>query len=86
MGYDFSSVRNLVEVAGGRGTLIASILRANLSMEATLFDLPYVVEEARPLIEALGLLNRCHWWEETSLNQSPRGRRLPAEIYHSRLG
>ncbi|WP_242042355.1 acetylserotonin O-methyltransferase [Leptolyngbya sp. FACHB-541] len=76
VGYDFSSVRNLVEVAGGRGTLIASILRANLSMEGTLFDLPYVVEEARPLIEALGLLNRCQLVGGNFFESVPQGETL----------
>ncbi len=58
-GYDFSSIHNLVEVAGGSGTLIASILKANLTMQGVLFDLPHVVAEARPLIEGLGLQDRC---------------------------
>jgi hypothetical protein len=58
-GYNFSSIHNLVEVAGGRGTLIASILKANLTMKGILFDLPHVVADARPLIETLELQDRC---------------------------
>lgn len=58
-GYNFSSICNLVEVAGGRGTLIASILKANLTMKGVLFDLPHVIEDARPMIETLGFQERC---------------------------
>lgn len=58
-GYNFSFIRNLVEVAGGRGTLIASILKANLTMQGILFDLPHVVADTKPLIEALELQDRC---------------------------
>jgi hypothetical protein len=58
-GYDFSSIHNLVEVAGGRGTLIASILKANSTMQGILFDLPHVVADSKPLIADLGLQDRC---------------------------
>jgi hypothetical protein len=58
-GYDFSSIRNLVEVAGGSGTLITLILKANLTMQGVLFDLPHVVADAKPLIENQGLQARC---------------------------
>lgn len=58
-GYNFSFIRNLVEVAGGRGTLIASILKANLTMQGILFDLPHVVADTKPLIEALELQDCC---------------------------
>lgn len=58
-GYNFSLIRNLVEVAGGRGTLIASILKANLTMQGILFDLPHVVADAKPLIVTLELQDRC---------------------------
>jgi hypothetical protein len=58
-GYNFSFIHNLVDVAGGRGTLIASILKANLTMQGILFDLPHVVADTKPLIEALELQDRC---------------------------
>ena len=57
--YDFSSIRNLIEVGGGRGSLLASILNTNLTMKGVLFDLPHVIEAARQLIKAEGLLERC---------------------------
>ncbi|ACC84614.1 methyltransferase [Nostoc punctiforme] len=58
-GYDFSFIHNLVEVGGGNGTLIASILKSNLTMQGILFDLPHVVADAKPVIEDLELQDRC---------------------------
>ncbi|MBE8985841.1 methyltransferase [Nostoc sp. LEGE 12450] len=58
-GYDFSFIHNLVEVGGGNGTLMASILKANLTMQGILFDLPHVVVDAKPVIENLELQDRC---------------------------
>jgi hypothetical protein len=57
--YDFSTVRKLVDVGGGHGTLIRAILQANPGMSGILFDLPHVVEGARTAIESAGLVDRC---------------------------
>jgi ubiquinone/menaquinone biosynthesis C-methylase UbiE len=57
--YDFLSIGNLVEVAGGRGSLLASILKANPTTKGILFDLPHVIEGARHFIESEGLSERC---------------------------
>jgi O-methyltransferase domain/Dimerisation domain len=57
--YDFSSIHNLIEVGGGRGSLLASILKANSTIQGVLFDVPHVIEGARHLIASEGLLNRC---------------------------
>jgi len=57
--YDFSSIGKIVDVGGGDGSLIASILRANPGMKGVLFDLPHVIAGARRRIEAEGLAERC---------------------------
>lgn len=44
--YDFSGVRTVVDVGGGRGTLLSAVLRANPETRGVLFDLPEVVAEA----------------------------------------
>jgi hypothetical protein len=46
--YDFSGFRRVVDVGGGNGALLAGILRDHLALKGTLFDLPQVVERARP--------------------------------------
>lgn len=57
--YDFSGIRQLVDVAGGHGEVLTSILRAYPEMQGVLFDLDHVVAGAVPRIEALGLADRC---------------------------
>jgi hypothetical protein len=59
MAYDFSEFRRIIDVGGGNGTLLAGILRAYPSLKATLFDLPQVVERARPRLAELGIADRC---------------------------
>ena len=48
--YDFSAVSTVVDVAGGRGMIIASILKANPHLRGVLVDLPHVVSEAQGVI------------------------------------
>ena len=57
--YDFSGVDKLVDVAGGTGRLISSILSAHPRMRGVLFDLPHVIAEAGPLLDAAGVRGRC---------------------------
>jgi len=57
--YDFSGVRHIVDVGGGNGALLVGILRAHPSLKGTLFDLPHVVERARPRLAELGIAHRC---------------------------
>jgi hypothetical protein len=57
--YDYSGKRLVVDVGGGRGDLITSVLVANPTMEGILFDLPQGSAEARPLLQAKGLEKRC---------------------------
>lgn len=56
---DFSPYRTIVDVGGGEGLLLRSILRAYPEATGILFDLPDVLESARRLIEAEGLTERC---------------------------
>ncbi|HKT37406.1 MAG TPA: methyltransferase [Ktedonobacterales bacterium] len=57
--YDFSAARTIVDIAGGQGALIAAILRANPDLHGILFDQPHVVANARPILEAAGVADRC---------------------------
>ncbi len=57
--YDFSSIETLVDVAGGHGSLLTCILKANPSMNGILFDQTSVIEGAEPLLEVAGILSRC---------------------------
>jgi len=57
--YDFSDATTIIDVAGGQGTLLCSILAANPSLRGTLFDMQHVIGTAGALVERAGLLGRC---------------------------
>lgn len=57
--YDFSNFGTVVDVGGGHGGLITSILKSNPKVKGVLFDAPQVIEGARPKLEAAGLAQRC---------------------------
>jgi hypothetical protein len=57
--YDFGALGVVVDVAGGRGTLLAGILQAYPRLRGVLLDLPHVVAEASPVLEAAGVESRC---------------------------
>jgi len=50
--FDFAAVRQVLDVGGGRGTLMAEVLATWPSVRGVLFDLPHVVERARPALVA----------------------------------
>jgi hypothetical protein len=57
--YDFSGIRTLVDVGGGHGLLLATILRANPHLRGVLFELPPVAEGAKRHLAELDVLDRC---------------------------
>ena len=56
--YDFSGIGTLVDVAGGHGELLMSILKANPKVRGIVTDLGHVVEGAMPRIVEAGLSDR----------------------------
>lgn len=57
--HDFSGIGTIVDIGGGRGRLIADILRANPSLRGVLVDLPQVVAGAPALLTEAGVADRC---------------------------
>jgi hypothetical protein len=57
--YDFAGIDVLVDVAGGHGKMLTSILQRYPGMRGILFDVPHVIEGAAPLIDAAGVKDRC---------------------------
>jgi hypothetical protein len=57
--YDFSRMSRVVDVAGGRGRLLATTLELNPHLRGVLFDLPHVIESARELVTGAGVADRC---------------------------
>jgi hypothetical protein len=58
-GYDFAGIERLVDVGGGHGYLLGSILRKYPSLRGLLFDLPPVVDGARALLDRMDVAERC---------------------------
>ncbi|GII01125.1 methyltransferase [Planobispora takensis] len=57
--YDFSGVRTLVDVAGGKGHVLAAVLNSHSNVRGILFDLEQVVPGAREFFAEAGLEDRC---------------------------
>ena len=57
--YDFRGIGKLVDVAGGHGLLLASILKANPEMRGVLFEMPHVLDGAQKLLAEQGVKDRC---------------------------
>jgi ubiquinone/menaquinone biosynthesis C-methylase UbiE len=57
--YDFSPFNTVVDIGGGHGGLITSILKQNQQAKGVLFDAGVVIEGARPRLEAAGVADRC---------------------------
>jgi hypothetical protein len=57
--YDFGRLGTIVDVGGGNGALLASILQAHPDVRGILFDQAHVVSGAEPVMQAAGVLDRC---------------------------
>jgi hypothetical protein len=57
--YDFAGIKTIVDVGGGHGGFITSILKKNPSMQGILFDAPRVIEGALDPVQASGVAERC---------------------------
>jgi O-methyltransferase domain/Dimerisation domain len=57
--YDFGRFATVVDVAGGRGALLAAILGQHQTMRGILFDQPHVVSGAAATFEDAGVHSRC---------------------------
>jgi hypothetical protein len=67
--YDFSRFRKLVDVGGGYGMLLSTVLRRYPRVEGVLFDLPHVIESAR----SAGLPERCETASGSFFEAVPAG-------------
>jgi hypothetical protein len=50
--FDFTGVREVIDIGGGQGTLLLEVLRRNPAMRGVLFDLPHVTAHAQRRLEA----------------------------------
>lgn len=71
--YDFSGKHLIVDVGGGRGDLITTIIRANPTLKGILFDLPQGSREAPSQLKAKGVADRCQIKEGSFFESVPEG-------------
>jgi hypothetical protein len=57
--YDWSGASVVADIGGGNGSLLSALLNAQTHLSGVVFDLPNVIAEARPVIEAARLSDRC---------------------------
>jgi O-methyltransferase domain len=71
--YDFSAFTTLVDVAGGYGSTLCTILAKHPNLRGTLCDLPHVVAKAQAFVESKGLRDRCSLVGGSFLESVPKG-------------
>jgi hypothetical protein len=74
--YDFSGYREIVDVGGGHGRLLAGILAAAPTAKGVLFDLPHVVAGAGPLLQKYNVIDRVRVAEGSFFDSVPEGGNL----------
>ena len=57
--YDFSPFDTVVDVGGGHGGFLVALLKRYPTAQGILFDVPHVVEGAKPFLVAAGVADRC---------------------------
>lgn len=71
--YDFSKTRNVADIGGGRGTLLAALLQQYPNLKGILLERPEVVEDAREFLRSVGLDSRCDVQGADFHRQIPNG-------------
>ena len=73
----WESVRNVVDVGGGTGSLLAEILRARPTVRGSLVDLPATVARAGDIFQAAGVADRVTAFGQSFFDPLPAG----ADLY-----
>ncbi|MEV0381614.1 methyltransferase [Nonomuraea sp. NPDC050643] len=71
--YDFTGVETMVDVAGGKGSILATVLGANPGMRGILLDLGHVAAHAEEVLAEAGLADRCEVVAGSFFDSVPAG-------------
>ena len=71
--YDFSQFKSLIDVGGGQGTVLASIMSKVSQMRGCLYEQGSVIEGAKSFLESRGVINRCELIPGNFLESIPAG-------------
>jgi predicted transcriptional regulator len=73
-GYDWASLGHVVDVGGGNGSLLISLLTAYPSLRGTVFDRPETADEARAALAAAGVADRAEAVTGSFFDPVPAGK------------
>ena len=71
--YAFSNFKKVIDIGGGDGSLMISILQANPMLKGVVVDLPRVAERANVRIADAGLAHRCEFISSDAFQGLPNG-------------
>src|SRR5689334_9602990 len=71
--YDFTCIETLVDIAGGEGRLLTGILSAYPKLRGVLFDLPYVIDDAREQVAETSVNDRIEFVSGDFFTSVPAG-------------
>ena len=71
--YDFLDVRAVVDVGGGKGTLLVEILRKHAHLHGVLLETPAVAAHADAVLDAIELADRCELLAGDFFDHVPAG-------------
>jgi SAM-dependent methyltransferase len=71
--YDFKGIETLMDVAGGHGLLLATVLRRHKRMRGVLFDLPHVAAGAAATFTRAGITGRVRIESGDFFKELPSG-------------
>jgi len=74
---DWGSIKTVVDVGGGTGSLLAEILRARPTLRGTLVDLPRTIARSREAFQAAGVADRVTTVAQSFFDPLPGG----ADLY-----
>jgi 2-polyprenyl-3-methyl-5-hydroxy-6-metoxy-1,4-benzoquinol methylase len=73
MAYDFSGISSIVDIGGGQGKLLQSIVQLNPGIKGTLFDLESAIEIAKQHLSSDACSGRCSAVAGDFFNSVPEG-------------
>jgi hypothetical protein len=71
--YDFSGLRRIVDVGGGHGAFLATLLQANPDLQGVLFDRPHAMPGAMASLAEAAVIARCEFVAGDFFEQIPAG-------------
>ncbi len=71
--YDFEQVETVVDVGGGVGALLLTVLAAEPHLSGVLFEQPHVIERAQTVFATSALRHRCRLAAGNMFEQVPEG-------------